>query len=179
MLLRVKLQLELCGARSQENNTLAELNLKGNNLDDRAAVPLSEALRNSTSITKVDLSYNQFGEEAGKLFGEMLYGHSHLLDVNLKWNALKAKGGAAVAEGIKNNQVRHRACGGKEGGRRGRGEGEETGRGAREVGCGERRSGGLLGGGSRYERNLTVERRGDGGGELGERRVGRDEGRQH
>ncbi|KAL3897800.1 MAG: hypothetical protein SGPRY_012972 [Prymnesium sp.] len=103
-----RLQLELCGARSQENNTLAELNLKGNNLDDRAAVPLSEALRNSTSITKVDLSYNQFGEEAGKLFGEMLYGHSHLLDVNLKWNALKAKGGAAVAEGIKNNQVLNR-----------------------------------------------------------------------
>ena len=104
----------------QENNTLAEINLKGNNLDDRAAAPLSEALKLSSSLTKVDLSYNQFGEEAGKLFGEMLNGHSHLLEVNLKWNALKAKGGAAVAEGIKNNQVRprtphcwcraHRAC---------------------------------------------------------------------
>ena len=89
----------------QENNTLAEINLKGNNLDDRAAAPLSEALKLSTSLTKVDLSYNQFGEEAGKLFGEMLNGHSHLLEVNLKWNALKAKGGAAVAEGIKNNQA--------------------------------------------------------------------------
>ena len=66
--------------RLQENNTLAELNLKGNNLDDRAAVPLSEALRNSNSLTKIDLSYNSFGEESGKLFGEMLNGHSHLLE---------------------------------------------------------------------------------------------------
>ena len=35
----------------------------------------------------------------------MLNGHSHLLDVSLKWNSLKAKGGAAVAEGLRSNQV--------------------------------------------------------------------------
>lgn len=71
-------------------------------------MPLSEALRSSSSLTKVDLSYNSFGEEAGKLFGEVLSGHSHLLEVNLKWNSLRAKGGAAVAEGMKNNQALRR-----------------------------------------------------------------------
>ena len=56
-------------------------------------------------VPQVDLSYNSFGEESGKYFGDMLNGHSVLLDVNLKWNALKARGGAAVAEGLKANQV--------------------------------------------------------------------------
>ena len=34
----------------------------------------------------------------------MINGHSHL-DISLKWNNLKAKGGEAVAEGLKQNQV--------------------------------------------------------------------------
>jgi hypothetical protein len=69
---------------------------------------LAEAFKASSSLTKVDLSYNAFGEEAGKVFGDMLNGHSHLLDVNLKWNALKAKGATAIAEGLKQNSVLNR-----------------------------------------------------------------------
>lgn len=34
----------------------------------------------------------------------------HLLDVNLKWNALKANGGRAVSKGLESNQVRARTC---------------------------------------------------------------------
>uniref|UniRef100_A0A7S2DWN5 DUF4476 domain-containing protein n=1 Tax=Haptolina brevifila TaxID=156173 RepID=A0A7S2DWN5_9EUKA len=95
--------LSLC--RYLPEASLAELSLKGNELTDRAAVPLAEALKASSSLTKVDLSYNSFAEEAGKHFGDMLNGHSVLLDVNLKWNALKWKGALAVAEGLKGNQV--------------------------------------------------------------------------
>lgn len=35
---------------------------------------LSEAFKASSSLTKIDLSYNEFSEEAGKYFGEMLSG---------------------------------------------------------------------------------------------------------
>ena len=48
------------------------MSLKGNRLDDRAALSLCEALRNTTSLTRVDLSYNHFGEAAGRAFGEVL-----------------------------------------------------------------------------------------------------------
>ena len=124
---------------------------------------LSEAVKQSSSLTKLDLSYNEctlpyFGpacthfpahsglsfhathvrtvsEEAGKsvpprskafgekepfpldarrnrmrfvvrrYFGDMLSKQEYLLDVNLKWNALKADGGRAVAKGLESNQV--------------------------------------------------------------------------
>ena len=94
----------------QRNTVLAELSLRGNELTDRTAAQLSEALKASTSLTKVDLSYNNFGEEAGRLFGQMLSADTHLLDLNLKWNVLRARGGAALADGLKTNQVTTGFC---------------------------------------------------------------------
>ena len=61
-----------CSLRCAPLGTLAEVSLKGNRLDDRAALSLCEALRNTTSLTRVDLSYNHFGEAAGRAFGEVL-----------------------------------------------------------------------------------------------------------
>ena len=61
-----------CSPAARRPGTLAEVSLKGNRLDDRAALSLCEALRNTTSLTRVDLSYNHFGEAAGRAFGEVL-----------------------------------------------------------------------------------------------------------
>ena len=55
-------------------------------------------LRTSTSLTKVDLSYNGFGELAGRAFGDVLANNSELRDLSLKWNSLRALGCAALTE---------------------------------------------------------------------------------
>ncbi len=59
----------------------------------------------------MDLSYNSFREGSGEPFRELLSAHATLLDVSLKWNSLRAKGGAAVAEGLKTNNVLNKARG--------------------------------------------------------------------
>jgi Ran GTPase-activating protein (RanGAP) involved in mRNA processing and transport len=63
-----------------------------------------DAIGRSSTLTRVDLSSNALGEEAGRLVGAALMSNNYLVDLNLAWNSLRAKGGAAVAEALKSNR---------------------------------------------------------------------------
>ena len=51
------------------NSTLSHLSLRGNRFGDKAIEPLAELLRGSYHIKFLDLSHNEFGEEAGIILG--------------------------------------------------------------------------------------------------------------
>lgn len=51
------------------NSTLVHLSLRGNKFGDKAVEPLAELLRGSYHIKFLDLSHNEFGEEAGIILG--------------------------------------------------------------------------------------------------------------
>ncbi len=51
------------------NSTLTHLYLRGNGLNNKAAEPLAELIRNSYHIQLLDISHNDFGEEAGMTLG--------------------------------------------------------------------------------------------------------------
>lgn len=83
------------------DSPLCELSLRGNGLDDRAAEPLCDAIRRSTSLAKLDVSYNRLSTRAGKLLGEVLGENAHtLLNLDLSWNTLRPAGGAALMMGL-------------------------------------------------------------------------------
>ena len=88
--------------------SLRELVLKGNVLDDRAAVPLTDALSGpaAASLTRLDVSYNTLGEASGLALGEMIASNAHLLDLDLGWNSLRGAGGSSVAQALPRSALR-------------------------------------------------------------------------
>ena len=54
------------------NSTLVHLGLRGNSFNNKAAEPLAELIRGSYHIQYLDLSHNEFGEEAGLILGPAL-----------------------------------------------------------------------------------------------------------
>jgi hypothetical protein len=73
-------------------------------LDDRSAAPLFDAIGQSSTLTRVDLSSNALGDETGRLAAAALVNNNYLVDLHLGWNSLRAKGGAAIAEALKSNR---------------------------------------------------------------------------
>lgn len=53
-----------------DNNTLKKVNLSWNEFKDKDAECLAEGIRANQSITWLDLSHNEFAEEAGMLLGK-------------------------------------------------------------------------------------------------------------
>ena len=51
------------------NSTLVHLSLSGNQFNDKAAEPLADVIRGSYHIKFLDLSHNEFGEDAGLILG--------------------------------------------------------------------------------------------------------------
>jgi len=62
--------------------------LPGNQLTDSSAPYLVEALKNNSSLTTLDLSNNNFGEQAGVLIGGALVNTLNLLCLNAHTSSL-------------------------------------------------------------------------------------------
>lgn len=50
-----------------ENTTIVSLQLSGNEFDDHAAKYLADAITANSKVEILDLSYNMFGDKAGKV----------------------------------------------------------------------------------------------------------------
>ncbi|XP_047915708.2 leucine-rich repeat-containing protein 74A isoform X7 [Anser cygnoides] len=82
---------------------LYALQLSGNNFGEEAVSCLAEALMGNYQVKKLDLSHNEFSEKGGRLLGQMLASNTALEILDLSWNHLKRKGTAALGTGLRGN----------------------------------------------------------------------------
>ncbi|XP_014797184.1 PREDICTED: leucine-rich repeat-containing protein 74A [Calidris pugnax] len=87
------------------NNTsyLYALQLSGNNFGEEAAPYFAEALMGNYQVKELDLSHNEFSEKGGQLLGQMLASNTTLEILDLSWNYLWRKGTEALGRGLRGN----------------------------------------------------------------------------
>ena len=51
-------------------------------------------------IEYLDLSHNNFGEEAGKLIGNAIGENTSIVHLNLSWNNIRRKGAVGITKGL-------------------------------------------------------------------------------
>ncbi|KAK2530748.1 Lrrc74a [Columba livia] len=76
---------------------LHTLQLSGNNFGEEAALYFAEALMSNYQVKKLDLSHNEFHEKGGQLLGQMLASNTKLEFLDLSWNHLKRKGAVGLS----------------------------------------------------------------------------------
>ncbi|PKU41738.1 leucine-rich repeat-containing protein 74 [Limosa lapponica baueri] len=90
----------------RENSCLQKLNISNNHLDTAGAEAIASLLLNNTSyLYALQLSGNNFGEEAAPYFAEALMGNGALKILNLSWNGIGNEGALALGEALKVNNV--------------------------------------------------------------------------
>jgi hypothetical protein len=57
-------------------------------------------LKNTIRIEYLDLSHNDFGEEAGRVLGPAIAENASIKELNLSWNNIRRKGAIAIAKGL-------------------------------------------------------------------------------
>lgn len=77
--------------------------MQGNRFDDVTAVVWAEIISNTIKLEYLDLSHNEFGEEAGKLLGPAIAENNSIRYMDLSWNNLRRKGAIAIAKGLSTN----------------------------------------------------------------------------
>ncbi|KAM6273865.1 leucine-rich repeat-containing protein 74A [Porphyrio hochstetteri] len=82
---------------------LHALQLSGNNFGDEAAPFFAEALMGNYKVKELDLSHNEFSEKGGQLLGQMLATNATLQILDLSWNHLRMKGTVALGAGLRGN----------------------------------------------------------------------------
>ncbi|XP_065727719.1 leucine-rich repeat-containing protein 74A [Phocoena phocoena] len=88
-----------------QNNTssLFTLQLSGNNFKEEAAELFCQALSTNYRIKSLDLSHNQFSDKAGEYLGQMLALNVGLQSLDLSWNHLYIQGVVALCSGLRAN----------------------------------------------------------------------------
>ncbi|OPJ83257.1 leucine-rich repeat-containing protein 74A isoform B [Patagioenas fasciata monilis] len=84
---------------------LHTLQLSGNNFGEEAAPYFAEALMSNYQVKKLDLSHNEFHEKGGQLLGQMLASNTKLEILDLSWNHLKRKGAVGLSVGLRVNDA--------------------------------------------------------------------------
>nr|XP_005502552.2 leucine-rich repeat-containing protein 74A isoform X1 [Columba livia] len=84
---------------------LHTLQLSGNNFGEEAALYFAEALMSNYQVKKLDLSHNEFHEKGGQLLGQMLASNTKLEFLDLSWNHLKRKGAVGLSVGLRVNDA--------------------------------------------------------------------------
>ncbi|XP_057588619.1 leucine-rich repeat-containing protein 74A [Hippopotamus amphibius kiboko] len=87
------------------NNTssLSSLQLSGNNFKEESAELFCQALLTNYRIKSLDLSHNQFSDKAGEYLGQMLAINVGLQSLDLSWNSLCLRGAVALSNGLQAN----------------------------------------------------------------------------
>ncbi|ETE63493.1 hypothetical protein L345_10747, partial [Ophiophagus hannah] len=93
-------------------SNIRSIRLAGNDFRDEAAPYFSESLIANYRVIELDLSYNEFAEKGGELFGQVLVGsffsfflkaNGTLKILNLSWNGFGNEGAFALGEALKVN----------------------------------------------------------------------------
>ncbi|KAF3830984.1 hypothetical protein GH733_002222, partial [Mirounga leonina] len=98
--------LGLKGARiiseflQRNTSSLWNLQLSGNNFRDEAAELLCQALSANYQIKTLDLSHNQFSDKGGEHVGQMLALNIGLQSLDLSWNHFCIRGAVALCNGL-------------------------------------------------------------------------------
>lgn len=81
-------QLQVLADFLKNNNTVKELRLNNNNLDDVAIAIFADLLRHNHSLQKVNLANNAFSKEAWQSIAEALKENKGLVELNLSNNSV-------------------------------------------------------------------------------------------
>ncbi|XP_004699104.2 leucine-rich repeat-containing protein 74A [Echinops telfairi] len=84
-------------------SALWNLQLSGNNFKEEAAALLCQALSSNYRIKKLDLSHNQFSDKGGEQMGQMLALNIGLQVLDLSWNEIHTRGTVALCNGLRAN----------------------------------------------------------------------------
>lgn len=87
------------------NRSLRSLNLKWNAIgrDPSGVKALCDVLKSNLTIAHVDLRNNRVNNVGAKYIGEMLTANTTITHLDLSWNDLGVDGGLALLEGLKHN----------------------------------------------------------------------------
>ncbi|CAF0793375.1 unnamed protein product [Adineta steineri] len=91
------------GEALQKNTTLTQINLSDNGIGDEGAQALGQALQKSITLTQLNLSKNQIGYKGGQALGEALQRNTTLTQLNLHNNQIGDKGTQALGEALQMN----------------------------------------------------------------------------
>eukprot|EP00565_Helicotheca_tamesis_P003033 CAMPEP_0185740912 /NCGR_PEP_ID=MMETSP1171-20130828/38675_1 /TAXON_ID=374046 /ORGANISM="Helicotheca tamensis, Strain CCMP826" /LENGTH=251 /DNA_ID=CAMNT_0028412843 /DNA_START=255 /DNA_END=1010 /DNA_ORIENTATION=+ len=91
------------GEALKNQNSLTDIDLTRKQIGDNGAKALGEALKNNNSLTKIDLSYNNICVDGAKALGEALKNNNSLTKIYLSGNNIGVNGAKALVEALKNN----------------------------------------------------------------------------
>eukprot|EP01029_Cantina_marsupialis_P017432 TRINITY_DN391_c0_g2_i2.p1 TRINITY_DN391_c0_g2~~TRINITY_DN391_c0_g2_i2.p1 ORF type:complete len:340 (-),score=82.11 TRINITY_DN391_c0_g2_i2:162-1181(-) len=87
------------------NDTLVELDLSHNNLTSTGVAMLADVLRTDSPLMSLDLTDNLIHTEGGRHLGRALHENHSLLYLGLRLNRLQDEGGRMLIEGLAANQT--------------------------------------------------------------------------
>eukprot|EP00440_Ansanella_granifera_P002906 gb/GFBE01003173.1/.p1 GENE.gb/GFBE01003173.1/~~gb/GFBE01003173.1/.p1 ORF type:complete len:434 (+),score=139.52 gb/GFBE01003173.1/:1-1302(+) len=89
------------------NRSLRSLNLKWNAIgrDPSGVSALCDVLKSNLTIGHVDMRNNRINNVGAKYIGEMLTANTTITHMDLSWNDLGVDGGVALLEGLKHNNT--------------------------------------------------------------------------
>ena len=87
----------------QNDKTLPELYLRGNNIRDDGAKVIADALKDNTTLTTLDLGRNHIGVDGAKALGEALKKNTTLTTLVLSLNRIGVEGATAIVNALKDN----------------------------------------------------------------------------
>ena len=87
----------------RDNLTITDLDLSHNKISDRGTRALCKCLGKDSVIAHLSMCDNHIHSEGGKFLGRALQTNSSLLKLNMRLNRLGEKGGCYMFEGLKSN----------------------------------------------------------------------------
>lgn len=93
----------LANALTNTDSTLHTLNIGNNDISDRGATAIANALHINVNLTKVDISSNRITDEGGMALAEALQKNRHLVHLNLAENSLSLQSCLALIRRIRDH----------------------------------------------------------------------------
>ncbi|XP_037359716.1 leucine-rich repeat-containing protein 74A [Talpa occidentalis] len=87
----------------RNTSSLTSLQLSGNNFKEESAEQLCQALSTNHQIKSLDLSHNQLSDKGGEYLGQMLALNIGLQSLDLSWNHFHTLGAVALCNGLRAN----------------------------------------------------------------------------
>ncbi|XP_068687262.1 NLR family CARD domain-containing protein 3-like isoform X2 [Montipora foliosa] len=92
------------------NSTVTELNLKYNEIGDSGAAALAKAVEINSTLTTLNLSYNKIGASGAAALAKAVESNSTLTELDLSANEIGDSGAAALAKAVEINSMLTKLC---------------------------------------------------------------------